>query len=332
MHRSGTSMLANIISEAGIESGDSNKLLPATLRGNNWGFFENEEIVNFNYKLFKKYNAHWDDPYNIDLENEAIIYDNKLYSEAKSIIKSLFKNNGNETIFIKDPKSSIVLNFWKKVLHEYIVEYIYIYRHPYEVAKSLEIRNQYSFEKSIKLWIYYNTAIMKFINYNKSLVVSYDNIINKPLSEIDRILSYLKIKVNDLIIQKVFSAVSPTSRHSKIYKKIDEIELRNIYNSIVKEFELSYKKFPLRKIDYKIDYEQQYLLLQNKINHLDSVIQHRDKELNNAENIIKYNEFMITELKTHLEESNMLVQSNEKIINSRLCNFILKLKKIIHNV
>ena len=83
----------------------------------------------------------------------------------------------SNTVLIKDPRISIMLSLWEKVLEKLETEvyYIWIYRNPLEIVENLR-KNKYSDRHIIYLWIRYNFSILKFLKgRNKCLKINYSD-------------------------------------------------------------------------------------------------------------------------------------------------------------
>ncbi|MBU0633403.1 hypothetical protein KKA17_12280 [bacterium] len=170
MHRSGTSAMGGVLHTLGINMGDN--LFHAT-EDNKKGYYEDKDIVQLNEKLFYMLTSSWHD---IFLLEDNWWNDEKFKSienEALELIKNKLGNNS--TIGIKDPRMCILFPFWENIFHTLALDIkcIYIFRHPIEVAKSLEKRNGFSEAKSILLWLKYNYYALKYIQNYQNVIISY---------------------------------------------------------------------------------------------------------------------------------------------------------------
>ena len=201
MHRSGTSMLANLIKNMGIYMGEINDLYEETVY-NQDGHFELKQIVDLHDQILKHYNRSWYDvaSFNIDLDESFI----KICKEKiKGILSDYLQDK--EYFGIKDPRMCIMLPLWEAVFAEldYQVQYIIITRNPVEVSKSLKKRDGLPLFYGEKLWCYYNNELLKHIKGRKVFLVNYDKILQNK-EWINKLFEFIYEKsCQEQILQKV---------------------------------------------------------------------------------------------------------------------------------
>ncbi|RNC88178.1 MAG: sulfotransferase [Winogradskyella sp.] len=146
MHRSGTSMLSDLLKELGLNTG--NKL---------GSHGEADFFLKLNDWLLEQTSSSWDNPFNLEkiyLKENKEEYDCFL-SYLKSVLKSplkfkfrlfsrLFKPNQHWGF--KDPVTCLTLPFWLDIYPK--AKVIYITRHGLDVASSLMVRNEKKFKKA----------------------------------------------------------------------------------------------------------------------------------------------------------------------------------------
>ena len=106
MHRSGTSALAGLLDELGVYGGKDT--MDASY-DNPKGFYENTVVTSFNEKLLEYNNSHWG-----DVSDATISWQAKHLAMAKDIINNQYGTA--DTIYLKDPRISLLLPFWIDVL------------------------------------------------------------------------------------------------------------------------------------------------------------------------------------------------------------------------
>jgi hypothetical protein len=107
MHRSGTSLMTHILSEAGFFVGEKKDLI----QGNRWnenGFFERWDIYKTNEDILNICGGSWYMP-----PDEANILQVKMSSEIETIL-SIYKRYPKAVI--KDPRFCLTLPLWKPFL------------------------------------------------------------------------------------------------------------------------------------------------------------------------------------------------------------------------
>lgn len=280
MHRSGTSLMSQIIRSLGAYLGEENELLGAS-NDNLDGFFENLEISCADNNILHLLNREWYslEPIEIDYNNLEI--KRIMFGLKKSVLKLFEKSN---EIAIKDPRIALLLPLWEKLFQnlEVEVEYIWIFRNPLEVAESLKKRNGYCKKHSLMLWIYYNLSILTFLKNKTYLLINYKDIIEK-CNEIDKFEKLFDRKFDEYSKRKISKIVKSKYRHSNY--SYDDV--KNMQNNILTDF---YKAL-LRKEEFAINIEE--LKKQYKI------------EMRVIEN--KYIDYDVLEDKNCLEEYKIVI-------------------------
>ena len=228
MHRSGTSALTGLLHQVGAVLGPD--LLEASYDNTN-GFFENKKITSFNNSILKKLDLTWDTPcYFISEVWKDKIDIINAREKLLSIINDEF--GSNETIFIKDPRISILLPIWKELLNGiHNLESITIYRNPKAVFESLEKRNKLKPVKSAKLWLAHNFSILKHSS-KRNIFVAYEDLVSDPRKVLKNIALYfpnvMQIENADITFiksRKISSKVfKPRSKKgSEIFNKVEKL-------------------------------------------------------------------------------------------------------------
>ena len=132
MHRSGTSLLANLIHESGIPLGES--LMPPT-QLNPKGYFEDMEIYTLHDNILRQSNL----PYTVTEKDEISVSENHL-SSIKEIIQ---KRSVKDQWGWKEPRTCLFLDNWHKIMLEEGHEpyYVISYRPLEQVVDSLVRRD-----------------------------------------------------------------------------------------------------------------------------------------------------------------------------------------------
>lgn len=153
MHRSGTSLLASVALRAGIDIGSS--LMPGG-RGNRRGHFEDLDFYRFHERFLERREVSafavpdgWrPDPDPVEDE------------EARALASTDRPLWG-----FKDPRATLFLDFWEERLPSPL--YLFVYRHPVEVALSLlrrglELEIQQDPRVAFRAWMTYNERLLAF--------------------------------------------------------------------------------------------------------------------------------------------------------------------------
>jgi predicted O-methyltransferase YrrM len=147
MHRSGTSAATRLVNLLGVPTCVDEDLSPARA-DNPRGYWESESLTVFNERLLDALGCDWSCPPRLEQgwENDSAL--EQLVAEAAVVFPTIFPT---EQWVWKDPRNSIVLPFWRRVLDVQLVA-ILVLRNPLEVAASLEARNGLGKTYSLALW------------------------------------------------------------------------------------------------------------------------------------------------------------------------------------
>ncbi len=174
MHRSGTSLTASLLKSAGLNIGE--RLMAGAL-SNVKGHFENLDFVEFHESILDFQGlskAGWTLQNDIDVPQEYI-------EKAKQLVE---KNKSESCWGWKDPRTTLLLDFWADLLPQ--AKFLFIYRSPTEVVDSLYRRGDEVFDDNptlaVELWMHYNKKILNFLNKHpdRCLILNIYSIAEKP--------------------------------------------------------------------------------------------------------------------------------------------------------
>jgi hypothetical protein len=113
---------------------------------------------------------------------------------AKQLVKS--RSNHSELWGWKDPRTSLMLDFWNQIIPH--ARYLFVYRYPWDVTDSILRLNIPFFsqnpESCLKIWKFYNRHILQFYKRhgNQCLLVNLNTLLTSP----GKVLELLKSKLN----------------------------------------------------------------------------------------------------------------------------------------
>jgi len=267
MHRSGTSMVTNILHKLGLTIGEK-------LDSNHESIF----FQRINIWMMSLLASSWDSPKNfnrIDLEvkkNIMIQLDellnsrtNSLYFGWSSIIKKGSFSKISRPWGWKDPRNTFTSSIWKEVFPD--LKTIYIIRHPIDTAESLFQRQKIEKSKDIKrdkkyldlvksllsithtsynssmllnsyedcfnlIELYYNQILDN--RDDESLIIKFEDIISNPEIEIRNMLNYcnLLFKQEDMI--NAIKNINP-SRSYSYRNNSDLLEFENTFRGLIEK-------------------------------------------------------------------------------------------------
>jgi hypothetical protein len=336
MHRSGTSAITRGLLGLGVQLG--NRLIPPIEGNNDKGFWEDIDINHLNYKILETINKEWH--YFVPIKQEEIEFlRQKGYFERA--VAMMRQKVADSTIYgIKDPRISILLPFWKEVFKSlnYDVSYIIAVRHPLSVAKSLEKRDGFDFEKSYFLWLTHVINSLSGTTGCNRIVIDYDKLMQNTEKELRRVADVLHLEVdtNELGIYKAdfldekLRHTSYTSADLKLDNASSEL-LKDVYSTLMDlsittkiDDEVLIKE--LEKYEYELAKYNQVLILADKLTDKIAVLNHIISKDNiqintlhqelfiQLENIAQKNEELNKTIEEQLQKDKELNQKTEALL------------------
>lgn len=186
MHRSGTSMVANLLHAAGLNLGPESNLLPAT-EENPAGYWEHRDFVVLNDDLLAAVGAGWDcpPPPSVDWSAPALA---PLRSRAEALVASLADSSPWGW---KDPRTCLTLPFWQSVMNP--LKVVLVVRNPLAVASSLRERNGLSLALGLTLWRLSYERALAAVPATDRVLTHFDAYFNDPAAELQRVISGLGV-------------------------------------------------------------------------------------------------------------------------------------------
>ena len=249
MHRSGTSMVANMLRLCGLHLGAETDMLPPGL-DNPEGFWESVKFRNLNDEILAALGGKYDAPPQLPKGWEEREELGPLREKAEAILRELAVDGLDGHWGWKDPRNSLTLPFWLSLLPQLKViicvrpplevalserrrwEQLYVLNRPgvsslplymtawkfYDgVAGALSIRPRAipSYHSCFTLWRIYNQEILASTSREDRLITHYDNYFIDPEAELRRVLNFLSMEVSDEQIANSCAAVSNDLRHHR---------------------------------------------------------------------------------------------------------------------
>ncbi len=162
MHRSGTSLVASLLQQSGIQIGS--RLVPPG-RANPHGFFEDADFVDFHRTALRERGL-------THIVSEEFRFEPTLDEVSRA--KALIQERSQESKWgWKDPRTTLFLDFWYQLLPQ--ASFLFLYRHPLEVLLSLIRRGDphvAGIVEGLQAWCIYNTRIIDFFKrYSRQCVL-----------------------------------------------------------------------------------------------------------------------------------------------------------------
>ena len=149
-HRSGTSSLSGTLARLGCAA-------PATLMGanefNERGYYESERIVAFDDAILASAGSAWDDwrAFNPSWRDSPVAPG--FLDKGRALLAEEYGDG--DFIALKDPRMCRFADLWLEILNtaDYRVVTLIPFRHPFEVAASLDRRDRFGIEHGLLLWL-----------------------------------------------------------------------------------------------------------------------------------------------------------------------------------
>ena len=228
MHRSGTSMVTQLLSHAGLWLGAQDKLMPAK-SDNPDGFYEHLDIVWIHNALLQQHHGGWDfEPTLPDHWQQAESI-NDLKSRATHICKKISAEQGKHQAWgWKDPRTCFFLPFWQSIMPD--MKLVICLRNPLAVAQSIRARNNSSLPFGLDLWERYNTHLLSHVRNNTFIVTHYDTWFTDPRKELLRLTQFLGWESLDIKETTIQSVIKSSYRH---YQTVTSSELQKHCSSSI---------------------------------------------------------------------------------------------------
>jgi hypothetical protein len=203
MHRSGTSMVAEILRGAGVYLGADEALLPAS-EFNPHGLFEHRDFVLLNDEILTSLGGAWDRPPTIWLP-----WARRRLEPLREKARALVDEMGRQRQWgWKDPRNSLTLPFWRTVVPD--LRLVICVREPGSVAHSLAARGGHSLQFGITLWAEYNRRLLRLAR-RATVVTVYESYISDREREVTRLLDRLDLPIT----AAAMAAVDPALRRQE---------------------------------------------------------------------------------------------------------------------
>lgn len=217
MHRSGTSMITNLLRTCGLNLGpEKNLIMPKP--DNPAGFWENIKFVQLNEAVLANINGAWDYP---PLQENIDILDKHEFPIIDKVASELVADfEGLEHWGWKDPRNSLTLRFWRRFVPE--MKLVYCVRNPIDVFLSLNKRNNFSSLLSLNLWFRYNLELARAVTGIPTIVTHFESYFEDPAAELKRVLEFLNLEPDE----KQFNLAVSTVKTDLVHASHSENQLK----------------------------------------------------------------------------------------------------------
>jgi hypothetical protein len=202
MHRSGSSLVARVLKECGVYLGPEEDLLPAAPE-NRDGFWEHAGLTELNDEILAALGGSWDEPPPLPdgWEEQLGAFEER----AGKLVAPLREH---EPWGWKDPRNSLTLPFWRRVLGDELIV-VECLRDPAAIAASLVKRNGMTRERAEDLCRTYAGALES----ETRVEVRYESLLADPETEVTRLAEVLSLGPTQLQLARAVESVNPGLQH-----------------------------------------------------------------------------------------------------------------------
>ncbi len=246
MHRSGTSLLADILRNAGVALGDN--LMPAG-EHNRKGHFEDKNFVEFHEGVILRVDPAkkflWEPQGQIALSDDET-------RAARSLVDG---RNLDVPWGWKDPRTVLFLDFWAQLLPE--ASFLFVFRSPGAVVDSLRRRGDkrlmkvligknlwpgkgrlafFRYQHAINAWALYNQRILDFVEKHpgRSCLVEIDGLLTESEQIFEYVKRHLEIPLRSIDLFRVYDPALMTKQpHPRVARALRKRpDVTRLYESL----------------------------------------------------------------------------------------------------
>jgi hypothetical protein len=219
MHRSGTSMLARMLTICGLYLGPQERLMPPK-QDNPEGFWEHLDLVYINEQLLDIAGGAWDWP---PVSNADVWSNNGRVTPYRNRAREIIDDmRAFRSVGIKDPRLCLTLPFWLDLCPG--AKTVICLRNPVEVAESLKERNGMSELLALGLWFSYYSRVIAATQPSQRLVANYRTFFDAPHETLQRINEWLGLSPSNEAIEQACSTV----KTDMIHHQLDEVTTNDL--------------------------------------------------------------------------------------------------------
>lgn len=211
MHRSGTSMVTGMIAMCDVAVGPSSELLGPS-KANPTGHWERRPMLQINEVALERLGLAWDHVPALPApgwEHDARFDD--LVDAGRAVIDTFPEGR---PFAWKDPRTSITLPLWERVMDGAPASAILCVRNPLDVWRSLEARGAMSMRLSLQLWQAYSESALSLARARTHVLTHYDAYFEDAVAELTRICDAVAIEVSAEALKAATGVAQDAHRHA----------------------------------------------------------------------------------------------------------------------
>ncbi|MBL28837.1 MAG: hypothetical protein CMM50_14945 [Rhodospirillaceae bacterium] len=241
MHRSGTSLLAQMLGRCGVYLGEEERLGRPGGSDNPGGYWEHAAFRKLNDRILERLGGTWKSLPEFG-ENWAATHPGlgDLRQEARTVLDRF---RGREVWGWKDPRNALTLPFWQELVPG--LRGVVLFRNPVQVAMSMQARRlqgnlkfSVPFHTALNLWLaYYQNALKSIEGRSGYAIVHYDALLHDPETELQRILELVGVPYGGEKVEEASRLASGDQNRNSVSDgllKVAEIppQIREMYAAL----------------------------------------------------------------------------------------------------
>jgi hypothetical protein len=190
MHRSGTSLCANVLHALGINMAEDANRSPDNQRGH----WERPQINYLNDSVFAAFNRRWNDYAHVLSLPEGWCLSPQVRAIQADIVGWLRPNLLAQPRFgFKDPRTARLLPLWQAVFADMGIDPVYVFcvRDPAQVARSVAARDRMEREQSEYRWLIYNADAIAGVGNARVCIIPYEDWFAAPDLTVRRLAQFV---------------------------------------------------------------------------------------------------------------------------------------------
>jgi len=189
MHRSGTSVAARALMEAGVRLGDD--LMPATPGENDKGFFEDLGAHRLNKGALRRAGRAWFEVHPLAETGAPLPVSPPLRARMREVLRA--KTAGEGPFGFKDPRTSITLGTWRSLFRDLGLapKIVLAARAPTECARSIARRDGFAEAHGLAMTAYHLLSALRAAADLDVLVLDYGAMIAEPDRHVAALRAFL---------------------------------------------------------------------------------------------------------------------------------------------
>ena len=215
MHRSGTSLVAGVVRQLGVDLGPDEEFLPPD-SNNESGYFELKELVYVNNDILAQYGGSWDDVPELPPGWEKSGQLEPIRDRARDLLRRRFA--GSPQWGWKDPRTCITLPFWQRLVPG--LRYVICVRNPIDVAHSLRLREgeERGLDQQVLDWLRHTASALAYTADRRRIAVHYERFFEDAEREVTRLARFLgcedRLEDPDTV-RGIFEFIDPALVHAR---------------------------------------------------------------------------------------------------------------------